>query len=327
MARTVILAEMLVVNSVIPAERSAVHLRGCAVRPSCRRARERLEAQNADERPGSESSQRSCKHRRLSAQLERPEGSIKLCIDILTRQIYLKGLDFDDRLMGLAFLDVNMYVADIKVFKNLLLISDAVKSMWFASIQVSHINHSHNNADYQDEPYKFTTISKDLRDIASMTGDFLIHDGQMTFVLTDRDGVLRLLDFDPGGELIHDSISRKVLRSDPESINGEKMILKTEYYFGSPVLASRMVARHRTAEEEYAPQTQLILGTWSFCLMTRGSCRRNIGWRSRFPRQRETGTIRSTAAGIRATHPKRAAYRGSQSSSFPVRRDPLRLCS
>ncbi len=39
--------------------------------------------------------------------------------------------------MGLAFLDVMLYVTSIKVFKNLILISDIVKSVWFVSLQVS----------------------------------------------------------------------------------------------------------------------------------------------------------------------------------------------
>ena len=38
--------------------------------------------------------------------------------------------------MGLAFLDVMLYVTSIKVFKNLILISDIEKSVWFISLQV-----------------------------------------------------------------------------------------------------------------------------------------------------------------------------------------------
>jgi cleavage and polyadenylation specificity factor subunit 1 len=52
-------------------------------------------------------------------------------------QMYVKGFDFDERLMGLAFLDVNLYVTSIRVFKNFMLISDHVKSIWFVALQVS----------------------------------------------------------------------------------------------------------------------------------------------------------------------------------------------
>jgi DNA polymerase III sliding clamp (beta) subunit (PCNA family) len=57
-------------------------------------------------------------------------------------------------------------------------------------------------SDRQDEPYKFTVIGKDLQDVSLTTSDFLVHDGQMTFISTDKEGVLRLVDFDPAGKLI-----------------------------------------------------------------------------------------------------------------------------
>lgn len=100
--------------------------------------------------------------------------------------MYIKGLDYDDRLMALAFVDVGLYATAISVFKNLILFGDAFKSMCFATLQ--------------DEPYKFTIIGKELQPVSLTTADFLVHDGQMTFVSTDKDGVLRLVDFDPAGE-------------------------------------------------------------------------------------------------------------------------------
>jgi hypothetical protein len=58
-------------------------------------------------------------------------------------QLYVKGLDFDERLMGLAFLDVSLYVTSIRVFKNFILIGDFAKSIWFVSLQVS-LRRSHH---------------------------------------------------------------------------------------------------------------------------------------------------------------------------------------
>lgn len=59
-------------------------------------------------------------------------------VDQLTKaQMYIKGLDYDDRLLALAFVDVGLFVTSIGVFKNLILFGDAFKSMCFASLQVS----------------------------------------------------------------------------------------------------------------------------------------------------------------------------------------------
>jgi hypothetical protein len=52
----------------------------------------------------------------------------------------------------------------------------------------------------QEEPYKFTTISKDLQPVAILEGDFLVHEGQVTFITNDRLGEMRMVDFDPAGE-------------------------------------------------------------------------------------------------------------------------------
>jgi cleavage and polyadenylation specificity factor subunit 1 len=90
------------------------------------------------------------------------------------------------------------------VFKNLILFGDAFKSMWFASLQVSFPwLREIDKADKQDEPYKFTVIGKDLQDVSLSAADFLVHDGQMTFISNDKEGVLRLVDFDPAGKLIN----------------------------------------------------------------------------------------------------------------------------
>jgi cleavage and polyadenylation specificity factor subunit 1 len=50
-------------------------------------------------------------------------------------QIFVRAFD-DDRLVGVAFLDVGVYVTSLRTLKNLLLIGDAVKSIMFVAFQV-----------------------------------------------------------------------------------------------------------------------------------------------------------------------------------------------
>ena len=52
-------------------------------------------------------------------------------------KMYAKGIDRDERLMGLAFLDLNLYATSLRTFKNLALVGDLMKSMWLISFQVS----------------------------------------------------------------------------------------------------------------------------------------------------------------------------------------------
>ncbi|KAL7421114.1 mRNA cleavage and polyadenylation factor subunit [Cryptotrichosporon argae] len=154
-------------------------------------------------------------------------------------KILAKGLDYDDRLMGLAFMDTHMYITSMSVFKNLILVGDFVKSLWLAALS--------------EAPYKIVTISRDTQNRSLTTGDFLVQDGQVTFITTDRDGDLRMLDFDP---------------SDPDSLNGERMIMRTEFHTGTPVTCSKTIARRRTEQERLAPQTQIVYATADGALTT-----------------------------------------------------------
>ncbi|WWD21338.1 protein CFT1 [Kwoniella shandongensis] len=154
-------------------------------------------------------------------------------------KIYVKGLDYDDRLMGLAFLDMMLYATSMKVFKNFILIGDLCKSFWLVTLQ--------------EEPYKFTTISKDLQPISTVTTDFLVHEGQVNFVSNDRNGDMRMLEYDP---------------ADPDALNGERLLLRTEYHTGAPVTCSKVIARRKTAEEEWVPQTQIVYATADGALTT-----------------------------------------------------------
>jgi cleavage and polyadenylation specificity factor subunit 1 len=51
-------------------------------------------------------------------------------------QIFVRAFDLDERLVGVAFLDVGVYVTTLRSLKNLLIIGDAVKSVWFVAFQV-----------------------------------------------------------------------------------------------------------------------------------------------------------------------------------------------
>ena len=54
-------------------------------------------------------------------------------------QIFIRALDLDERLVGVAFLDIGVYVTSLRAMKNLLLIGDAIKSLWFVAFQVGQI--------------------------------------------------------------------------------------------------------------------------------------------------------------------------------------------
>lgn len=48
----------------------------------------------------------------------------------------MRAFEADERLVGIAFLDVGVYVTSLRSFKNLLVVGDAVKSVWLVAFQV-----------------------------------------------------------------------------------------------------------------------------------------------------------------------------------------------
>ena len=48
----------------------------------------------------------------------------------------MRALDLDERLVGVAFLDVSVYVTSLRAVKNLLVIGDALKGVWLVAFQV-----------------------------------------------------------------------------------------------------------------------------------------------------------------------------------------------
>jgi cleavage and polyadenylation specificity factor subunit 1 len=61
---------------------------------------------------------------------------------ISSLQIFVRAFDLDERLVGVAFLDVGVYVTTLRALKNLLIIGDAVKSIWFVAFQVRSLRFS-----------------------------------------------------------------------------------------------------------------------------------------------------------------------------------------
>lgn len=80
-------------------------------------------------------------HRQLSSVVDGTEGQLSTplveCARLQPDQIFIRALDLDERLVGVAFLDVGVYVTSLRAMKNLLLIGDAVKSVTFVAFQVS----------------------------------------------------------------------------------------------------------------------------------------------------------------------------------------------
>ncbi|KAA1478696.1 hypothetical protein DENSPDRAFT_845850 [Dentipellis sp. KUC8613] len=153
-------------------------------------------------------------------------------VSSMGQKVFVRALDADERLVGMAFLDVGVYVTSLRALKNLLLIGDAVKSIWFVA--------------FQEDPYKLTILAKDAHHACVGSADFFFADRQLSLVTCDEEGVVRIYEYDP---------------HDPESKNGQHLLRRTEFHRQVEYRTSTTVARRSKGEDMAIPQAKLILGS------------------------------------------------------------------
>ncbi|KAG6833063.1 hypothetical protein H0H87_011807 [Tephrocybe sp. NHM501043] len=154
-------------------------------------------------------------------------------------QIFVRAFDSDERLVGVAFLDVGVYVTSLQTLKNLLLVGDAVKSVSFVAFQASSMLVD------EEDPYKLVLLAKDVNSVCVSRADFFFADGQLSILTGDEDGIIRLYEYNP---------------HDPESKDGRHLLLRTEFNSQSEYRASTLVAR-RLNEDPMIPQAKLVTGS------------------------------------------------------------------
>ncbi|KAL5476911.1 CFT1 [Sanghuangporus weigelae] len=153
-------------------------------------------------------------------------------VSSMGQKIFVRALDLDERLVGIAFLDVGVYVTSLRTIKNLLLIGDAVKSVWFIA--------------FQEDPFKLVIVAKEIQRLGIMTADFLfVSDGDFYIATSDEEGVIRLLEFDP---------------EDPESHGGQYLLRRTEFHAQIESHTTVLVARRSREDDGLVPQARLIYG-------------------------------------------------------------------
>jgi cleavage and polyadenylation specificity factor subunit 1 len=122
----------------------------------------------------------------------------------------VRAFDLDERLVGVAFLDVGVYVTCMRSMKNALLIGDAVKGVWFIAFQVAITPFLFAFVTVlktmQEDPFKLVVLGKHAQHTSITNIDFFFRDGQIAVVAGDDEGVIRLFEYDPTSmqELIRD---------------------------------------------------------------------------------------------------------------------------
>jgi len=115
--------------------------------------------------------------------------------------------------------------------KNLLLIGDVIKSVWFVA--------------FQEDPYKLVILAKDNNPISVTSTDFFFADEDLSIVTCDEDGIIRMYEYNP---------------SDPESRDGRYLLLRAEFHGQVDYRTSALYAS-RPKDNSILPHAKLICGS------------------------------------------------------------------
>ncbi|KAF9527699.1 CPSF A subunit region-domain-containing protein [Crepidotus variabilis] len=152
-------------------------------------------------------------------------------VSSMGQKIFVRAFDSDERLVGVAFMDVGVYVTSLRSLKNLLLVGDAVKSVMFVA--------------FQEDPYKLVLLGKDIKRITVTSADFLFTDGELSIITGDEEGIIRVYEYSP---------------QDPDSNDGRYLLLRTEFHGQSEYRTATTIAR-RTKDDPEIPQSKLLMGS------------------------------------------------------------------
>ncbi|KAF8886806.1 CPSF A subunit region-domain-containing protein [Infundibulicybe gibba] len=152
-------------------------------------------------------------------------------VSSMGQKIFVRAFDLDERLVGVAFMDVGVYVTSLQTLKNLLLVGDAVKSVAFIA--------------FQEDPYKLVLLAKDISHVCVTRADFFFADGELSIVTGDEEGIIRVYEYNP---------------QDPESRDGRHLLLRSEFHAQCEYRTSTSIAR-RAKDDPVIPHAKLICGS------------------------------------------------------------------
>ncbi|ORY96617.1 CPSF A subunit region-domain-containing protein [Syncephalastrum racemosum] len=159
-------------------------------------------------------------------------GHLVSCIG---SKVIIWSFEDNESLVGVAFIDVQIYVTSIRSIKNFIVLGDAQKSVWFLGFQL--------------EPAKLVLLGKDYQAFEVSCVDFIIDDKSMYLLVGDTDDNLDIFQYAP---------------FNLQSFAGQKLMRRGDFHVGTQVQSMVRLPQLTRKEEgfEYNRRHFCICGTF-----------------------------------------------------------------
>ncbi|KAF9930373.1 hypothetical protein BGZ65_005382 [Modicella reniformis] len=146
-------------------------------------------------------------------------------------KVVVRSFEDNETLTGIAFIDVQIYVTNVKVVKNTIMLADAYKSVWFIG--------------FQDEPTKPVLLGKDYHPMEATNVCYLIEGQTLQIAVSDSEKNIRLLQYAP---------------FNVQSFSGQKLICRGDYHIGSQIQSTISVPKIVLSGSDEGIRTQIVNG-------------------------------------------------------------------
>ncbi|SCV05592.1 LANO_0H10880g1_1 [Lachancea nothofagi CBS 11611] len=148
------------------------------------------------------------------------------------QKVLVRDVQEDNSVVPVAFLDVPVFVTDSKSYGNLLLIGDATQEFQFVG--------------FDAEPYRMIPLGKSVSRLEVMSLEFLVNNGEVNFLVSDRNNILHVLKFAP---------------DEPNSLSGQKLVHCTSFNLHSTNTCMKLMQKNSEFPSNFAaPDFQVIGG-------------------------------------------------------------------
>ncbi|GAC95935.1 hypothetical protein PHSY_003513 [Pseudozyma hubeiensis SY62] len=146
------------------------------------------------------------------------------------QKLFVRALEKEEWLISIAFLDCPFYITDVKVVKNLVILSDAKRGLgvWV----------------FQEEPFKFIELARGEDGYVGL-GEVLVREEKVSFVELSGSKLGGGVEMDGGGGVV------RLYEYQPESAaGGQRLVLKCEYATTAEATSSTSLAGRWLSDSE-----------------------------------------------------------------------------
>ncbi|KAM3957206.1 cleavage and polyadenylation specificity factor subunit 1 [Aphomia sociella] len=152
-------------------------------------------------------------------------------ISAVGQKIYIWQLK-DNDLVGVAFIDTQIYVHRMLAVKNLILVADVYKSISLLRYQAQHRT--------------LSLVSRDFRTAQIYDMEFMVDNTSLGFLVSEADGNLAMFMYQPQAR---------------ESYGGQRLIRKCDYHLGQQVNAMFRIAARQASPSAPPPRRHVTMFT------------------------------------------------------------------